>query len=178
MFMARMIECKKPVVRLLDPGAGVGSLSAAFVAEMCRREVRPDEISVTACELDPMLIDYLHSTLELCKEVSENAGIRFEARILAKDFLEVGASTFVGDLFAAGENERFDCAILNPRIGRSARNLMNVNSSATSGWKRAICTRVSWQSQPDSSPHMGKWLRLPPGVSVTASISSLSAVSF
>lgn len=114
MFMARMIECKKPVVRLLDPGAGLGSLSAAFVAEMCRRQVQPDAIAVTACELDPMLIDYLRSTLELCKAVSEDAGIRFEARILAKDFLEVGANTFVGDLFAAGENERFDCAILNP----------------------------------------------------------------
>jgi len=114
MFMARMIECKKPVVRLLDPGAGLGSLSAAFVAEMCRRQIRPDAIAVTACELDPMLIDYLRSTLELCKAVSEDAGIRFEARILAKDFLEVGANTFVGDFFSAGENERFDCAILNP----------------------------------------------------------------
>ena len=101
MFMARMIECKKPVVRLLDPGAGLGSLSAAFVAEMCRREDRPDAISVTACELDPMLIGYLGSTLKLCKAVSEDAGIRFEARILVKNFLEVGSNTFVGDLFAA-----------------------------------------------------------------------------
>jgi len=114
MFMARMIECRKPIIRLLDPGAGVGSLSAAFAAEMCRRRDRPEAINVTACELDPILIEYLGSTLKLCKEVSEDAGIRFEARILAKDFLEVGASTFVGDLFAAGENERFDCAILNP----------------------------------------------------------------
>ena len=114
MFMARMIECKKPVVRVLDPGAGHGSLSAAFVAEMCRRQIRPDAIAVTACEIDPMLIDYLRPTLEFCKALSEEAGIRFEARILAKDFLEVGASTFAGDLFAAGEKERFDCAILNP----------------------------------------------------------------
>jgi adenine-specific DNA-methyltransferase len=114
MFMARMIECKKPVIRLLDAGAGLGSLSAAFVAEMCRREDRPDAISVTACEIDPMLIDYLGSTLKLCKTVSEEAGIRFEARILARDFLEIGANTFFGDLFTVGENERFDCAILNP----------------------------------------------------------------
>ncbi len=114
MFMAQMIECKKPVVRLLDPGAGIGSLSAAFVAEMSRRQIRPNVIALTACELDATLIDYLRSTLELCKAVSEDAGIRFEARILAKDFLEVGASTFDRDLFTAGEDERFDCAILNP----------------------------------------------------------------
>jgi adenine-specific DNA-methyltransferase len=114
MFMARMIECKKPVVHILDPGAGVGSLSAAFVAEMCRRESRPDAIVLTACELDPILTEHLRSTLELCKAVSEDVGIRFEARILDKNFLEVGASTFAGDLFAAPETERFDCAILNP----------------------------------------------------------------
>ena len=114
MFMARMIECAKPVVRVLDPGAGLGSLSAAFVAVMCRRPMRPDGITLTACEVDPMLIKHLRATHDLCKAASEAAGIRFEARILAEDFLEVGASTFAGNLFAAGEDERFDCAILNP----------------------------------------------------------------
>jgi adenine-specific DNA-methyltransferase len=114
MFMARMIECRKPTVRILDPGAGLGSLSAAFVAEMCRRQHHPDVIALTACELDPLVIDRLRTTLDLCKAVSEDVGIRFEARILPKDFLEVGASTFAGNLFAAGEDERFDCAIVNP----------------------------------------------------------------
>jgi adenine-specific DNA-methyltransferase len=46
--------------------------------------------------------------------VSEDAGIRFEGRIVAEDFLEVGVSTLAGDLFSAGEEEQFDCAILNP----------------------------------------------------------------
>lgn len=114
MFMARMIECKKPVVRFLDPGAGLGSLSAAFVAAMCRRPTPPDAIALVAYEVDPILIDHLRATLDLCKAASEAVGIRFEARILAEDFLEVGASAFAGDLFAAGEDERFDCAILNP----------------------------------------------------------------
>ena len=113
-FMARMIECKNPVIRLLDPGAGLGSLSAAFVALMCSRSTRPDAIVLTAYEVDPVLSDHLRTTLDLCKATCENAGIRLEARILTEDFLEVGASTFAGDLFASCENERFDCAILNP----------------------------------------------------------------
>lgn len=113
-FMARMIECKKPMVRILDPGAGLGSLSAAFVAAMCRRPLRPDAIALTAYEIDPMLIGYLRATLDLCRAASEDAGIRFEGRIVADDFLEVGATTLAGDLFASGEDERFDCAILNP----------------------------------------------------------------
>jgi adenine-specific DNA-methyltransferase len=114
MFMARMVECAKPLVRVLDPGAGLGSLSAALVAVMCRRPMRPDAIILTACEVDPTLVEHLRATLDLCRAASEAAGIRFEARIMAEDFLEVGANTFAADLFAAGEHERFDCAILNP----------------------------------------------------------------
>lgn len=113
-FMARMVECKKSVVRILDPGAGIGSLSAALVAVMCRTSLRPHAIALTAYEIDPLLIGYLRTTLDLCRAVSEEVGIGFEARIVAEDFLEVGASTFTGDLFAEREDERFDCAILNP----------------------------------------------------------------
>ncbi len=113
-FMARMFEGRKPALHVLDAGAGVGSLSAAFVAEMCRRPRRPDSIALTAYEIDPMLVGHLQATLDLCRAASDDAGIRFEARIVAEDFLEVGARTLAGDLFAARADERFDCAILNP----------------------------------------------------------------
>ena len=113
-FMAGMIECRKKVLHVLDPGAGVGSLSAAVVAAMCRRPQRPEAIALTAYEMDPILAGHLRATLELCREVSEDAGIRFEGRIVAADFLEVGARTLTGDLFATVEDEKFDCAILNP----------------------------------------------------------------
>ncbi len=113
-FMAGMMECRKPVLRVLDPGAGVGSLSAAFVAAMCRRPRRPDAIVLAAYEIDPALVGHLQATLALCRAVSEDAGIRFEGRIVPEDFLEVGASTLAGDLFSAREADRFDCAILNP----------------------------------------------------------------
>ncbi len=113
-FMAGMFECIKPVVRILDPGAGVGSLSAAFVLAMCEKPQRPTAIALTAYEIDPLLVAYLRKTLDLCQAACEEAGIRFQGRIVSNDFLETGASTFVGDLFAASETERFDCAILNP----------------------------------------------------------------
>ena len=113
-FMAGMFESLKDVIHVLDPGAGVGSLSAAFVASMCQRPRRPDAIALTAYEIDPMLIGHLRATLDLCRAASDDAGIRFEARIVEEDFLEVGARAVVGDLFAARADERFDCAILNP----------------------------------------------------------------
>ena len=113
-FMARMFEGKAPTLHVLDPGAGVGSLSAAFVAAMCQRPRRPEAIALTAYEIDPVLIGHLRATLDLCRAASDDAGIRFEARIVTEDFLEVGARTLAPDLFAARADERFDCAILNP----------------------------------------------------------------
>ena len=113
-FMAGMFECKRPLVRILDPGAGTGSLSAAFVLAMCQRLQRPSAIALTAYELDPLLVGYLRETLDRCRAACEETGISFEGRLVPHDFLEAGASTFAGDLFATGERERFDCAILNP----------------------------------------------------------------
>ena len=123
-FMAGLVEGRKSSLRVLDPGAGVGSLSAALVAALRWRPQRPDEIVLTAYELDPVLIGHLRSTLELCRLASEEAGIRFEGRIIAGDFLEAGARALAGDLFTARTDERFDCAILNPpyrKIGTESR---------------------------------------------------------
>ncbi len=114
LFMAGMSEVRKPILRVLDPGAGIGCLSAAFVAAMCRRARRPRAIALTAYEIDAKLIGHLQSTLDLCRAVSDEAGIQFEARVIAEDFLAGGARSLAGDLFTARTDERFDCAILNP----------------------------------------------------------------
>lgn len=114
LFMARMFEAREPVLRVLDPGAGIGSLSAAFVAAMCRRARRPQAIALTAYEVDSKLIGHLEATLDLCRTASAETGIQFEARVVNEDFLEAGARSLASDLFAARIDERFDCAILNP----------------------------------------------------------------
>jgi adenine-specific DNA-methyltransferase len=114
LFMAGMFEARKPVLRVLDAGAGFGSLSAAFVATMCRRARRPQAISLTAYEIDSKLVGHLRETLDLCRAASIEAGIQFEARVIEEDFLEAGARSLAGDLFTPRIDERFDCAILNP----------------------------------------------------------------
>lgn len=114
LFMARMFEARQPLLRVLDPGAGVGSLSAAFVVAMCGRARRPEAIVLTAYEIDSKLIAHLRATLDLCQGACVEAGIQFEARIIQQDFLEAGARSLDGDLFTPMIEERFDCAILNP----------------------------------------------------------------
>lgn len=51
-FMATLFPTITGDVRLLDPGAGVGSLTAAFVEEACSRKRRPKSINVSAYEID------------------------------------------------------------------------------------------------------------------------------
>src|SRR6266446_6210849 len=39
-------------IRLLDPGAGIGSLSVAFVNWLVQQECRPESVEIVAVELD------------------------------------------------------------------------------------------------------------------------------
>jgi adenine-specific DNA-methyltransferase len=56
-LMASMFETRPSTIRLLDAGAGVGSLTTAFIAEVLNWEMPPQEISVTAYETDSHLIE-------------------------------------------------------------------------------------------------------------------------
>ncbi|MBI2193242.1 MAG: Eco57I restriction-modification methylase domain-containing protein [Planctomycetes bacterium] len=113
-FMAGMFDCRKSEVRILDPGAGAGTLCAALVLTLCQRPTRPATISVTAYEVDPLLVGYLRETLDRCGTACEDVGVSFQGRLVDDDFLAAGANALAGDLFSTGEQERFDCAILNP----------------------------------------------------------------
>ncbi len=62
-FMASLFQRQdKAEIRLLDAGAGVGSLTAAFVEEFCHRKKFTNQITATAYEIDPLLIKELTST--------------------------------------------------------------------------------------------------------------------
>jgi adenine-specific DNA-methyltransferase len=112
-LMASMFECGGSAASLLDAGAGVGSLTAAWVSELCARRKHPNRISVTAYEVDAILADYLSSTLELCRRQCESAGIQFEAQLLQEDFIQAAVGRLLVPLFRQSE-QGFDCAILNP----------------------------------------------------------------
>lgn len=111
-LMASMFESRASRIRLLDAGAGVGSLTAAWVEEMCRRDVHPMAISVTAYEIDPMLAEYLTETLDACRAECSRVGISFSAEMRQVDFLAAAADTVRQPLFL--DPHLYDVAILNP----------------------------------------------------------------
>jgi len=106
--MAAMFEVLPADVRLLDAGAGIGALTAAFVAEALSRATPPRSISVTAFEVDSDLADLLRYTLEDCREACNARGITFRADLIEDDYILRSAEP----LLALGG--RFNCAILNP----------------------------------------------------------------
>jgi adenine-specific DNA-methyltransferase len=91
--------------RLLDPGAGVGSLTAAFVARWKRE--RGGGLHVTAVEVDHALREPLAETLSDC----ETKGV--DSEIVAEDFVAWSAER-AGLGFAAVDAEPFDFVVMNP----------------------------------------------------------------
>lgn len=115
-LMASMIEAPTEHVRILEPGAGAGSLLLAAVTELCRRERRPRQITVAAYEVDPMLGERLKETLKLCGEACRAAEIVFAGEAIEGDFIERAVELLAGetDLFGGADAPRFDLAITNP----------------------------------------------------------------
>ncbi|MFO1434727.1 MAG: Eco57I restriction-modification methylase domain-containing protein [Candidatus Competibacteraceae bacterium] len=102
-------------IRLLDAGAGVGSLTAAFIAEICQRSTHPERIVSTVYELEPTLIGYLEKTLDACRKTCQSVGIHFSSKLLQEDFIHAGSECLVHDLFSkTGEESLYTHAILNP----------------------------------------------------------------
>ena len=110
-FMAGLFSPTNHAIRLLDAGAGVGSLAAAFIDAHTE-----STIAVEAWEVDPTLRGYLESTL--ARYAGKGDGVT--PFIHADDFIEAAAwnlSMQVGT--------RFTRAILNPpykKIGSNSRH--------------------------------------------------------
>lgn len=111
-LMATMFEAKQDHITLLDAGAGVGSLTAAFVDEICGRPNKPKTIHATCYEIDDELVKYLADALRQCKQVCAEAQIHFESELISRDFIEEGVRILRQRMFAPAQN--FNCAIVNP----------------------------------------------------------------
>jgi adenine-specific DNA-methyltransferase len=112
-LMASMFEESPGPIRLLDAGAGVGNLTAAFVEAVCQWPSPPPVLSVRAWEIDEDLGNLLNHTLRLCGAECERRGIAFEAQVHRGDFIEEAVGMLDDGLFAAAR-ETANFAILNP----------------------------------------------------------------
>jgi len=110
-------------VRILDPGAGNGSLTAALVARIVAE--RPElEVAVTAFEIDETLRPELELTLRECQRLAKHAGCQMNVRLMVGDFLEWAAASIDTLPFENKGQEQFDIVIMNPPYRK-----VNVTSS-------------------------------------------------
>lgn len=104
-FMAGMFEVSDRPARLLDPGAGVGSLAAAVAARWRRDGGGP--MDITAVETDPGIQEPLTRTMEDLRRLPE-----VTSAVVAGDFIEWGSDRLSG--FGAVGASKFDLVIMNP----------------------------------------------------------------
>ncbi len=112
-FMASLFDAFARPIRLLDAGAGVGSLTAAAVSDAIGRTNRPIEIDVVGYETDPSLVSGLTRTLALCKSGCERHGVQFTGAVVPADFV-AAAAAMIEERRLGGNPPSFTHAILNP----------------------------------------------------------------
>ena len=110
-LMASMLEYKTNNLRILDPGAGVGSLFAACIDKILSSRKKINKISVTTFEIDPLLNNYLRKVLKVCKEECQKNNINFSSRVMERDFIKDSADKLG---LGISTREYFNCIILNP----------------------------------------------------------------
>ncbi len=124
-FMAAMFDPLPDKIRLLDAGAGVGGLTAAFVQEATKRSPRPRAIDVTAFEIDPVLAKHLEITMLACAAECAAHEIDFQFSIVHDDFVLHSCEPLLR------EEPTYDCAILNPPYAK-----INSGSKARAALRR------------------------------------------
>jgi adenine-specific DNA-methyltransferase len=113
-LMARLFDDLTGDIRLLDAGAGVGSLTAATIEEACGRPVAPRSIVASTYELEQTLLDTLNKTHQLCEQACMQAGVAYSGQVHPGDFIETVIAHVRDDLFSQRIAPQFNRIILNP----------------------------------------------------------------
>jgi adenine-specific DNA-methyltransferase len=101
---------ERGTLRILDPGAGVGSLTAALVARILREAPRLS-LDLVAVEAEPRVTPYLQQSLDECEDAARKRGAFISTTIIPDDFITcmTGFGRLTGPLATP-----FDLVIMNP----------------------------------------------------------------
>ena len=115
-------------LRVLDPGAGTGMLTAALVERACA--TRPNlSVDVVAVEIDPVLVPALRQTAALCEAEGIHSGNHVTVDVVEAD--AVAALTGLSPAIEPG----FDVVIMNPPYRKLAASSSPRRAVAALGWE-------------------------------------------
>ncbi len=107
-YMATLFKRWPKEVFLLDPGAGIGSLTEAFAARFFKEAPPGACLRVDAYEIEPVLVGYLARHLEALKKAGSRVGRSVTTEIIERNFINEA-------VFALSFGRtRYTHAILNP----------------------------------------------------------------
>jgi adenine-specific DNA-methyltransferase len=117
-FMAGLITVpSKQNFRLLDPGAGVGSLSAA-VCERISQSPSPCSLEIHLFENDSQILPHLRHTMQWCQDLLQRRGHTLSFHLHGgEDFILDAAANVFGERPLFGSSDpigQFDAVIMNP----------------------------------------------------------------
>ncbi|MEZ5426668.1 MAG: Eco57I restriction-modification methylase domain-containing protein [Pyrinomonadaceae bacterium] len=94
--------------RLLDAGAGIGSLSSAFLDRLTKENNICNRLHIEAYEIDNNLITHLEKVFS-CYNIITKDNLKVSSKIINEDFIE-----FAVNQIQFGNEKLFTHAILNP----------------------------------------------------------------
>ncbi len=94
-FMSSMFkEVKKKEVFILDPGCGIGNLTASLIAQISKWKNKPKIINLYLCEIDNSLDSKLQGNLQLLRKLCARENIQLNIDLQYKDFILYSIDNF------------------------------------------------------------------------------------
>ena len=97
-------------LRVLDPGAGVGTLTAALVARVLLEGAQLD-LELVCVEVDERVAESLKQTLDDITQTMAEAGLTATTQVISGDYIELSTSMFNR---STSLDEPFDLVVMNP----------------------------------------------------------------
>ena len=120
-------------LRLLDPGAGSGSLSAAFLDAYLQSPFRGTKLSIVAYELDPYLANELSKFLDEARGMARELNRDVDIEINNNDFILDMANLLLLEKTGLKELQRFTHVIMNPPYRKLSSNSKHRKSLSAVG---------------------------------------------
>ncbi len=119
-FMAELFAVpQKNTLKILDPGAGSGILSAAVVEMIDREHPEVEEIELTCYETNCDIIPLLEAGAAFMKQASK---VRLTVIIRKENYLLSQADDFTGTMMASSVQPKYDMVIGNPPYFKLAKD--------------------------------------------------------
>jgi len=117
LFMASLFHNLNGKIKLLDPGCGPGSLSAAFVDEAVFRK-KAKSIELTNYDIEKTVEPFINETINSCVEFTKSAGISVSGQFHLNDYILNNSSNY--GLLAKGND--YTHVIMNPPYKKITTN--------------------------------------------------------